>query len=259
MHNAINRLCVPNVIIGGAPRSGTTFLCEALSKHPNVFIPRPFIPEPKVCLTAHPDGTAGLLSRYRGYYEAAPPRAVRVEKTANYFENDEARTRIVGLLPEVKLIFLLREPVARAYSNWLWSRKNGLETLSFAEAIQLEGKRASPFPPERSHVRPFDYMARGRYGTLAEAWLNDFGRERVAFYLFERARDRPADFIADIQRFVGVVPRSWEELHADKINSTDSEIDTLDPKVALALRERFVPEVRRFAEITGFDVSPWGY
>lgn len=250
---------VPDVIIGGAPRSGTTFLCEALSKHPDVFIPRPFAPEPKVCLTAHPDGAAGLLSRYRNFYGSAPREAVWVEKTTNYFEDDDARRRIAALLPDVKLIFLLREPVERAYSNWRWSRKNGLETLSFEQAIRLEGKRPSPFPPERAHVRPFDYVSRGRYGSLAESWIEDFGRDRIAFYLFEQARDAPEKFILDVQRFIGVAPLPWEKLLTGKINATEPDSAGLESDLRLSLRERLAPEVRRFAEVTGLDVSPWGY
>src|SRR5262249_8045140 len=148
------------------------------------------------------------------------PGAVRVEKTTNYFENAAARQRIAALLPQVRLVFILREPVARAYSNWLWSRKNGLETLSFGEAVAQEGRRASPCPPERDYVRPFDYLVRGRYGTLAEAWIAEFSRERIGFFLFEQARDRPADFVAEIQRFLGVEPLSWEALRTGKINAT---------------------------------------
>lgn len=250
---------VPDVIIGGAPRSGTTFLCEVLSKHLDIFIPRPFAPEPKVCLTAHPGGAAGLLSRYRDIYASAPPDAVWIEKTTNYFENDDARQRIAALLPDVKLIFLLREPVERAYSNWLWSRKNGLETLSFEEAIRLEGKRPSPFGPERAYVRPFDYMTRGRYGSLAESWIADFGRDRIAFYLFEYARDAAESFILDVQRFVGVVPLPWQKLLTGKVNATEPDPAGLDPDLRLSLRERLAPEVQHFAEVTGLDVSPWGY
>src|SRR5262245_17165069 len=134
---------VPDIVIGGAPRSGTTFLCELLAKHPRVYVARPFIPEPKVCLRNHPAGDPGLICHYNEYFAAAPVGQVRVEKTSNYFENDLARERLARLLPQARFVFMLREPVARAYSNWLWSRKNGLETLPFDKAIQLEGRRLS--------------------------------------------------------------------------------------------------------------------
>ena len=250
---------VPDVIIGGAPRSGTTFLCEVLARHPRVFIPRPFAPEPKVCLTPATAGKAGLLARYDLIFGTAPAGAVRIEKTANYFENSAARNRIADLLPDVKLIFILREPVARAYSNWAWSRQNGLEPLSFAEAILQEGRRVSPFSPEREHVRPFDYMIRGQYGTFAEAWIKDFGRERIAFVLFEDALLNPEVFASRVQLFVGVEPLSWDALRTGKINATEPDTIGLDRGLERALRERIAPEVLSFSRATGIDVSAWGY
>jgi hypothetical protein len=257
--NAAGRLPVPDVIIGGAPRSGTTFLGELLGKHPGVFMARPIIPEPKVCLTPHPEGKSGLLARYATFFSSAPPGSVRVEKTSNYFENDEARERLADLLPDLRLTFILREPVARAYSNWLWSRKNGLETLSFAEAISREGTRVSPLPPERAAARPFDYMIRGRYGTLAERWIEAFGRDRIAFYPFEWAISEPEPFVQHLQRFIGAEPLPWSALETGQINATNPDPAGLDPALAARLREQARPEVERFAAITGVDISVWGY
>jgi hypothetical protein len=250
---------VPDVVIGGAPRSGTTFLCELLAKHPDVYVARPFIPEPKVCLTPHPAGDAGILARYAPFFTAAPDMAVRVEKTSYYLENEHARERLVRLLPNAKFVFILREPVARAYSNWRWSRRNGLESLPFREAVEQEGRRSQPFPADREYVRPFDYMLRGRYGTLAEAWLNAVGRKRLAFYVMESALSSPERFVAELQRFVDVKPVPWDRLATGKINSNDVAGESIDPGHLIELRDRIRPEIRRFAEVTGVDVSVWGY
>jgi hypothetical protein len=47
---------LPDIVIGGAPRSGTTFLCELLAKHPQIHVAQPFIPEPKICMVEPADG-----------------------------------------------------------------------------------------------------------------------------------------------------------------------------------------------------------
>jgi hypothetical protein len=253
------RLPVPDVVIGGAPRSGTTFLCEVLAKHPGVFVARPFIPEPKVLMTPHPDGDAGLLQRYAEFFAEAPADAVRVEKTSYMLENDEARDRLVRLLPHAKLVFILREPVARAYSNWLWSRKNGLETLSFRDAIAAEGKRQSPLPPDREYARPFDYMTRARYAHMAEGWIKAIGRERIAVYIFEDAIAHPEPFIASLQDFVGVERLPWDRLATGVVNANDPVPAALDAATIAELRERIGDEMRCFAELTGLDVGIWGY
>ncbi len=251
-----NRL--PDVIIGGAPRSGTTFLCELLAKHPDIFVARPVIPEPKICLTPHPDGDSGLLARYAALFADAPPGALLMEKTSNYFENDEARARLARILMGTKFIFILREPVARAYSNWAWSRKNKLETLSFAQALTLEGHRPNPLPPEREYARPFDYFKRGRYGTLARKWIDAIGRERIGFFIFEDAVSEPERFAAYLQEFLGVHARPWSELATGRINAAEPG-EGIEPGLAAELHERFRPEVALFSKVTGVDVSRWGY
>jgi Sulfotransferase domain len=249
---------LPDAIIGGAPRSGTTFICEVLAKHPDVYVARPFIPEPKVCMTPHGDGDEGYRRRYASLFAGAPPQAVLVEKTSYYLENEQARRRLLRILPSAKYIFILREPVARAYSNWLWSTKNRLETLPFTEAVALEGKRASPLPAEREYARPFDYLSRGRYGSLARTWLEELERERVAFYVLEGVVADPDRFTADLQRFLGISELPWSRLATGRVNATDSDYD-IDPALAARLREHFCAEVKLFSRLTGTDVSSWGY
>ena len=115
---------VPDFIIGGAPRSGTTYLCHALVRRPEIFIPQPFIPEPKV-FNGHPEGT-DFLALYDTITAPARPEQIIIEKSSGCLESPVAKDRINGRLPRVKLIFILREPAARAYSNYLWSVKKRL-------------------------------------------------------------------------------------------------------------------------------------
>ncbi len=250
-------LLLPHVVVGGAPRAGTTFLCELLARHPGAYVARPFIPEPKVCMRPHPQGRDGYRAEYRRLFSQAPANAVRVEKTSYYFENADARQRLVELLPDAKFVFILREPVSRAYSNWLWSRKNGLETLSFAEAIALEGQRESPLPPDRAYARPFDYMSRGRYGTHAKAWIEAVGRERIAFYIFETAVGAPEPFVDALQDFMCLERRPWSELAVGRINATEPDPEGLSPALAERLRETIRPELLEFAALTGLDIESW--
>jgi hypothetical protein len=250
---------LPDVIIGGAPRSGTTFLCELLAKHPAIHVARPFIPEPKVCLIDLEAGDEGIRRRYHALFAAAAPGARRVEKTSYYFENDEARDRLARLLPDARFVFILREPVTRAHSNWLRTRAQGLETLPFPQAIAEEGRRRSPLPPHQAYARPFDYMTRSRYGTLAEGWIAAVGRERLRFYVLEAALATPEPFVQDLQGFVGVTPLPWAAVSTGRVNANEGEPDTIDPGLARTLRQRIRPEVDRLVALTGLDVSAWGY
>ena len=72
----------------------------------------------------------------------------------------EVAQRLKENLPDVKLIALLRNPMDRAFSNYWASRQNGLETLSFDEAIKREEERSRD--PKMKHIMPFAYIARSR-------------------------------------------------------------------------------------------------
>jgi hypothetical protein len=253
-----DRVLVPDVIIGGAPRSGTTFLIQALDRHPEVYVAKPIVPEPKVFFGPVLDAD-GYHRRYAQLFGGADAAQVLVEKTTNYFESSRACALIRQHLPRVRLLFMLREPVARAYSNYLWSKKNGLETLPFEEAVALEGRRQSPLPPEKAHARPYDYLIRGDYATFAQAYLDAFGRENVGFFLYEDIERHPEKLLADIQQFLGVSPLPFERLNVGVVNSARELGPDLDPRLHALLKERMAPAVYRLAALTGMDLSAWGY
>jgi hypothetical protein len=259
----------PHFIIGGAPRSGTTFLCQALARHPCIHMARPFVPEPKVFFGPERD-VAWYQARYAELFGhtsevcetfgvSTTSGRLRGEKTANYLESDLACERIGRFLPAVKMIFLFREPVARAYSNYLWSKKNGLETLTFEEAIAREGTRPSPFGPDKAHARPFDYLSRGDYAPFARRYLDALGRGRVAFFLYEEIATNPAGLLGRVQRFLGVERLALDKLNVGIVNSARDMGPELDRDLQARLKERMTPLVQTFAELSGLDLSLWQY
>lgn len=250
--------CLPHFIIGGAPRTGTTFLCQALDRHPDVYLAKPFSPEPKIFM-GPPQELAVYHDRYARLFTAARPGQALGEKTTNYFESARCCALIRRTLPEVRLLFIVREPVARAYSNFLWSTKNGLETLSFEEAVRLEGQRPDPLPPGHEHARPFDYVIRGAYDAFAATYYEALGRERVAFFLYEALVSEPARVLRDIQAFIGVPSRALPVDDLGLVNSAREVGPPLAPDLERTLRARLAPAVRRFRALTGLDLGLWGY
>jgi hypothetical protein len=249
---------LPAFIIGGAPRSGTTYLATGLARHPQVRMAQPLIPEPKVFMTYDQPATF-YIDRYRALFDGASDGTVCGEKTSYYLESSQARDLIYRILPDVRLLFIVREPVARAYSNYLWTRKNGLETLSFEDAIAAEGRRASPLPPDKAYVRPFDYLSRSHYALLARSYLNVFGQHRVRFILYEDIALRPARLWDEIQQYLGLTPVGWNNLDAGVVNSAKDTGDPIGPETAIRLRERMQPLVDEFRQLTGLDLSSWRY
>jgi hypothetical protein len=251
---------IPTFIIGGAPRSGTTWLCHALARHPDICIAQPYIPEPKVFLG--PEKTHDeYLALYRTLFAPAVRRQALGEKTSRYLESADACQLIKKHLPGVRMVFVLREPVARAYSNFLWSTKNGLETLSFEEAIRLEGQ-PRPLPPGRAsaaEARPFDYVSRGQYDVLAERYYRAFGKQAVQFVLYEELVSEPERVLADMQRFIGVQPRHLGVADVGVINPAREVGPPIAADTEAALRRRMAPSVRRFQALSGLCLDAWGY
>lgn len=252
---------MPTFIIGGAPRSGTTYLCHLLDKHPDVYMAKPFIPEPKVCLMAREEGLPAYRERYAKFFADVKNEKALGEKSSSYFENLDAFKRLKLLFNQIRFLFIVREPVARAYSNYLFTKKNGFEHLSFEEAIEKEKQRDldDPFPPEMSYVKPFSYLARGDYATFAERYLKGFGKDQVKFVLYEDILLAPDRLHREVQEFIGVDPLPTSKLTVGIVNSTEKERYPIDPRFEQKLREQMRPLVERFAHITGLDVGPWKY
>jgi hypothetical protein len=139
----------------------------------------------------------------------------------------------------------------------MWSTHNGLETLPFADAIARTGRRQSPLPPEKSYARPYDYLERGRYGTLAAEWLRTFGEDRVAFFLLEQVIEQPEDFVERLQTFAGLRRLPWSALYTGPENETSPLPSGYDPDLVARLRVGFRHEIDRFEALTGLDVSYW--
>jgi hypothetical protein len=215
-------------------------------------------PEPKVFLGPRQPLDV-YVERYQRLYADVQERRLLGEKTTNYLENADVGGLIQKVIPDVKMVFIVRDPVARAYSNWLWSTKNGLEKLPFVEAVALEGTRVSPLPAEKSHAKPFDYLVRGHYDTLAAPYLTAFGPQQIRFFLYEDITLRPQRLLRELQEFIGVEPRPFEHLDVGVVNSAREVGPPLEPQLAQRLRDRMRASVQRFAVLTGLDLSPWGY
>jgi len=161
-------------------RAGTTMFANCVNQHPKIYMPTPFIPEPKV-FTNPTYSKVDYLTEYDRLFEGLKGEVLG-EKTVNYLETKYVAKVIREVLPSVKLVFMLRDPVDRAYSNWCWSKMNGWETLTFEQAILAEGKRGKP---HEIMTNPFDYLRRGMYAEMLEPYLLQFPRKQIKIYFFE--------------------------------------------------------------------------
>jgi hypothetical protein len=187
---------LPNFLIIGAQRSGTTSLFQVLKRHPQIFLPD--IKE--VNFFFHDNHYRRGVEYYQTFFAEAPPSADLVgEASPGYLCKPEVPRRIHGLLPSVKLVAVLRNPVDRAYSQYWDNRRFLAEPLSFEQAMEVA------LTPEYRHGQR-GYFSRGAYINQIESYLEMFKREQMLVLIFEDLKKDPEAVFRRCFDFLGVDP-----------------------------------------------------
>jgi hypothetical protein len=240
----------------GAQRCGTTFLYRLLDEHPSIEMARPLKPEPKFLLDAD------LCAKGREYYEATyfegrPGIAWRGEKSTTYIESPLVAERMAQLFPEARVVCLVRDPVARAVSNYLFSRNNGLESLGLWEAFEREEERRNDYDRDRVSTSPFAYLTRGRYIDYLEPYLERFPDSRIRVVVQE-ALVSSLETIRGLYEWFGVDTDFIPPTFGNVVNaSRKSEEEKLTEAQVAVLRERFAEPNARLFERFGLDLGYW--
>lgn len=240
------------VVIGGQ-RCGTTLLYQLLDAHPEIAMARPVRPEPKVFLGDLPP-EHDLDWYHRTYFGHATTESIYGEKSTSYIEDPLAPARVMQLLGTVVVVAQLRDPVARAVSNWRFSTRHGAEDRPLEQALadNLEGPRT--WDRQLTSVSPFAYLERGRYADYLEPWYEAFPGAVVVRFL-EDGPDRPEQ-LADLYRRVGVDPTFRTGLPSEPVNASEGERPDLPDALVARLRDYFRDADARLAERLGRPL-PW--
>jgi len=217
---------------------------------------KPLKPEPKFFLRDD-EYAKGLEYYSKKWFDGVASSKIAGEKSTDYLESADAAVRIAESLPHVKLIFLLREPVSRAYSNYLWSKMNGLETEEFATALQREAERERELPERLKFTRPFSYFSRGLYADLLEPYFERFMARQLFVARYEDIAERPSAVADAVHRFLGVAPRPSDVEGLGVINPSARDVNGLPDTVQRELSERYVEPNHRLATLLGPAFPMW--
>ncbi|MCB1615457.1 MAG: sulfotransferase [Pseudomonadales bacterium] len=196
----------PNFLIVGAAKSGTTSLYYWLDQHPDIFFSE--VKEP--CFLCYAGGTmpsdkvgpdvTDNPHIYRKLFEGGKNRHLRGEATAIYlYLHERTISNIKAFLPsaeKTKIIMVLRNPVDRAFSQYMMNIRDLRETLSFEEAIEAEAARK-----QNNLNSDFFYLDRGFYYAQVKDYLENFSDVKV--YLFEDLLGDPRAVVDDMLDFLG--------------------------------------------------------
>lgn len=296
---------LPTFLVIGAMKAGTTALYTYLDQHPDVFMspvkePNYFAfprqaPDFQAPIDRRPDGVNHTSvtdpAAYRALFEGSEGAAARGEASHWYLYWPDAPDRIAETIPDVRLVAMLRNPIERAYSEFMHFVRDGDEPLSnFAAALDAEPERiAADWALGR-------YVDRGRYADQLARYFERFDRDQIRVYLFDDFTDDPAAVLRDLYAFVGVNP-DFEPTWARRVNKSgvpkhrwvhrvltaakplrdavvpllpDAVVDwvvdvknqnldkpEMDPAVRQRLADTFSDDVRRLEAMLDRDLSHW--
>lgn len=254
---------LPNYIIAGAAKAGTTSLWWYLAEHPQV--ERPMTKEVGYFDVNFHRG----LNWYRMHFpvedaasttDCAAQATQTGESTPYYIFHPLAAERIAATLPAVKIIILLRNPVDRAFSHYQLKLKRRQETLSFEQAIEAETERlagehdkiiSDPQYYSPCHDR-YSYLARGLYLEQIRRWERFFPPEQLLILESGDLFRHTADVYARVLEFLGLP--LWQP--AEFANRYPGEYsEKMTPAIRRRLINYFAPHNERlYAHLgTRFD------
>jgi len=271
------------VFIVGAQRCGTTYMCHVLKQHPQVWLAEPLRPEPKFFLQPHEvaKGLEHYLKKHFGHAavtgdfsnlqnietdpieigSAAPDASstarqnqVLLEKSTSYIESREAALRIKAMFPSARIIISLRDPVARAMSNYLFSVSSGMETRSPSEVFL--DRLPEPHLSVVTSVSPFNYLARGEYARYVRSYLDIFGKGAVRVILFDRfVESVPA--MQEVFKWLGIDAGFVAVDLQTKVNRNNVDLSAVDDRILEYLQDYYRSHVQDLEQLLDVEIPEW--
>jgi Sulfotransferase domain len=181
------------------------------------------------------------------------------EASPSYLLHPLAPERVVAMVPEAKLVALVRNPVDRAFSHYQHEVALGREPLSFEDALEAEDERLHG-EEERMLADPgyfsrawwdYTYRARGRYAEQLERWLAVFPREQMLIVPSEDLLDEPEQTYARVLEFLGAPPHRLDSYP----RVFERQYEPLRPETRERLAAEFAEPNRRLYELLGRNLG----
>jgi len=249
---SVSRRELPDFLIVGTQKGGTTSLHEYLAEHPRVS--PPVTKEVHYFDHAHHRGDEWYRAHFR---TTTRPDEISGESTPYYLFHPLVPELVARDLPDSKLIVILRNPIDRAFSHHNHEQALGYEELAFEEAIarepeRLEGEeeRILDDPRYRSFSHQHhSYLSRSRYADQLEQWFRHTDRDRLLILSSEDLFEDPRTVIAATQRFLGLEQNTPRDLTARNARS----YSPIDDDLRAHLSREIESDNQRLYELVGRD------
>jgi hypothetical protein len=295
----------PNLLVIGAARSGTTALTRFLGQHPDVFVSNPKEPHhlafPGASLKFTGPGDDEMINRvsvtdeagYHRLFASAGGATILAEGSVStqYYAEQAIPTIVRACAPGVRFISVLRDPIERAHSAFLYLRSRGHEpNTDFVAALEAEDDRVAAGWHHMWHYRRV-----GLYAAQLLPFIETFGRNAVCVITHEELGREPTVTMSRLFDFLGLesipidtgteINRSGEPRNAvihglmkglrafepmrraaklmttpglrERVRSANLDHPTMPPEAISLLESFFAADMEDLVRLTGLDVSAW--
>lgn len=249
---------LPNFVIAGAAKAGTSFAASRLSRHPDIFLPThkecsyfAFADAPPRFRGPGDDLLNRMVisdpARYRELFTDVGPRRAVGEASVVYLSRPDSFARIRATLgPAAKAIVLLRNPADRAFSAWSHLVRDGREKLNFPDALAAEPERI-----EAGWEPLWAYRGSGYYTEGLRTAFAQLGRDNVGVWLYDDLQARPLEVLHEMCGFLDVPTAGFRPDTEQRVNASGVPRSAFVNWLAYGVRHRFklgwllpVPAVR---------------
>lgn len=259
MSNSLLKL--PNFILIGAGKAGTSSLAHYLRQHPDIFVSTPkelnYFAFTKADSSQYNledqkwiQNSIITLEAYQQKFALVKHETAIGEASGIYMFHPQAAARIQTMLPAVKLMAILRNPIDRAYSGYQMHLRRGTETRKFMHAVE-EDLTMQPRPYMRGC-----YLQKGWYFQQLEVYFKLFKREQIQIFLYEELCQQPQQLLKQMYNFLNVDPNFKVNLE-QKFNTAPNYAEALtlaDKQQLLAL---LTPDIIKLQTLIQRDLSSW--
>jgi hypothetical protein len=252
VHTPTPDLALPDLLVIGAMKCATTALHAYLDAHPDIAMwsgkEANFFTGGQAAPPVAPEEWWRHGQWHRGVQWYAtlfdPTAKLRGESSPGYTapDNPLAAVRMAGVVPHARLLYLVRDPLERAVSQYAHHVREGDETRPVTEAL-LD--------------RDSQYVARSRYAERLRPFLDHFPRDQVLVVVQERLRDRRRVELQRVYAHVGADADWWDDALLEEWHVGDSSTDVPDD-VAVEFRARVADDVEQLHRLLDDDIPEWG-
>jgi hypothetical protein len=237
----------PNFIIGGTAAGGTSFLSAILVQHPQIYLPKEMRPEPHYFYKSweYQKGIDCYLTRW---FAGVPETTIAIgERSSSYlFGGETVAKKIFDAYPSMKFIFTLRNPIERTWANYRYTVLQGLEDLSFEDALRNEAARVAAQTGIWAEIQPHNYTGRGFYAAQLCDYLKYFPKESVLTIKSELLSSQTDAELRKIYKFLGLTNLDFDYVRAPDHTS----VNVINPKLQKELRQYFGDRFDKLIEAT---------